>query len=240
MNIGIACEYIVALRNTPGIVPEYKFDAMLVFVSTLSMPLDGQQAAMGIRGRLSAGRWPPLFAATASQPRCCSASQRLSGHQSAPLRGRSGMTTVLEEPADLLKFVGQVVGTTSWMTVTQRQVDLFAEATGDRQWIHTDPKRAATGPFRGRIAHCYLALSLAPVVISEVVQIRELTTTLNYGLNRVRFPAPIPVGAQIRAEVRVLSVQQKISGVEAMFALTFEIDGDSRPACVADVIMLYP
>jgi len=83
------------------------------------------------------------------------------------------MTTVLEEPADLLKLVGQQIGTTEWMKVTQQQVDQFAEATGDHQWIHTDPGRAAKGPFKGTIAHGYLTLSLAPVVISQVLQIRE-------------------------------------------------------------------
>ena len=121
------------------------------------------------------------------------------------------MTTVLEEPADLLKLVGQRLGTTEWMKVTQHQVDQFAEATGDHQWIHTDPQRAAKGPFRATIAHGYLTLSLAPVVIS-----------------------------QVRAAVTVMSAQQKTSGVESVFTLTYEIDGEDRPACVADVIVLYP
>jgi acyl dehydratase len=155
-------------------------------------------------------------------------------------RERFGITTVLEEPADLLRLVGQQLGTTEWIEVTQRQVDQFAEATGDRQWIHTDPQRAAKGPFQGTIAHGYLTLALAPVVISEVLEIRELTAALNYGLNKVRFPSPVRVGAQIRAAVTVMSAQQKTSGVESVFTLTYEIDGEDRPACVADVIVLYP
>jgi acyl dehydratase len=150
------------------------------------------------------------------------------------------MATVLDEPADLLKLVGQRLGTTEWMKVTQHQVDLFADATGDHQWIHTDPARAAKGPFKGTIAHGYLTLSLAPVVISEVLQIRELTSALNYGVNKVRFPAPVRVGSQIRASVTVMSAGQKTSGVEAVMTLTYEIDGEQRPACVADVIVLYP
>jgi acyl dehydratase len=150
------------------------------------------------------------------------------------------MTTVLDEPADLLKLVGQVIGTTGWLAVTQQQVDLFAAATGDHQWIHTDPVRAAKGPFKGTIAHGYLTLSLAPVVISEVLQIRELTAALNYGLNRVRFPTPVRVGTRIRGVVTVMSARQKTSGVEGVFTLTYEIDGEDRPACVADVIVLYP
>ena len=149
------------------------------------------------------------------------------------------MTTVLEQPADLLDLVGQNLGTTEWIKVTQQQVDLFADATGDRQWIHTDAERAAKGPFKGTIAHGYLTLSLAPIVIGQVLQIRELTAALNYGLNKVRFPAPVRVGSQIRATVTVMHAQQKTSGVQAVFTLTYEIDGEKRPACVADVIVLY-
>ena len=150
------------------------------------------------------------------------------------------MTTILEQPADLLGLVGQSLGTTEWIKVTQQQVDLFADATGDRQWIHTDAERAAKGPFKGTIAHGYLTLSLTPAVIAQVLEIRELTAALNYGVNKVRFPAPVRVGAQVRAAVTVASAQQKTSGVESVFKLTYEIDGEARPACVADVIVLYP
>jgi acyl dehydratase len=150
------------------------------------------------------------------------------------------MTTVLEQPADLLGLVGQSLGTTEWIEVTQQQVDLFADATGDRQWIHIDAERAAKGPFKGTIAHGYLTLSLTPAVIAQVLEIRELTAALNYGLNKVRFPAPVRVGSQVRAAVTVASAQQKTSGVESVFKLTYEIDGQARPACVADVIVLYP
>jgi acyl dehydratase len=150
------------------------------------------------------------------------------------------MTTVLDEPADLLGLVGKSLGTTEWMKVTQQQVDMFADATGDRQWIHTDPERAARGPFRGTIAHGYLTLALTPSVIAQVLEIRELTAALNYGVERVRFPSPVRVGAQVRAAVTVMSARQKTSGVESVFTLTYEIDGQERPACVADVIVLYP
>ena len=150
------------------------------------------------------------------------------------------MTTILEEPADLLALVGQSLGATEWMNVTQQQVDLFANATGDRQWIHTDTERAAKGPFKGTIAHGYLTLSLTPAVIAQVLEIRELTAALNYGLNKVRFPAPVRVGSRVRAAVTVASAQQKTSGVESVFTLIYEIDGEDRPACVADVIVLYP
>lgn len=150
------------------------------------------------------------------------------------------MTTRLDAPADLIGLAGRQLGITDWMEITQEQVDLFADATDDHQWIHTDPRRAATGPFGGTIAHGYLTLSLAPVAIADVLQIGELTAALNYGLNKVRFPAPVPVGSKIRAVVTVNDAQQKTSGVEAVFGLTYEIEGGSRPACVADVVVLYP
>lgn len=150
------------------------------------------------------------------------------------------MTTYLDAPADLLERVGQRLGTTDWMKITQQQVDLFAEATGDRQWIHSDSDRAAKGPFKGTIAHGYLTLSLTPVVIGQVLQIREMTAALNYGVNKVRFPAPVRVGSQVRATVAVMRAEQKTSGLEAEFTLKYEIDGQTRPACVADVIVLYP
>jgi acyl dehydratase len=150
------------------------------------------------------------------------------------------MTTYLDAPTDLVERVGQRLGTTDWMKITQQQVDLFADATGDHQWIHSDPDRAAKGPFKGTIAHGYLTLSLAPVVIAQVLEIRELTAALNYGLNKVRFPAPVRVGSQVRATVSVMRAEQKTSGVEAEFTVTYEIDGEERPACVADVIVLYP
>jgi acyl dehydratase len=151
------------------------------------------------------------------------------------------MTTVLDEPADLVKLVGQRLGTTEWIRITQRRVNLFAEATGDHQWIHTGPARAPKGPFKSTVVQGYFALSLAPVVISQVLQVRQLIAALDCGVNNVRFSAPVVhVGSQIRATVTVMSAEQKISGVEAVFTLIYEIDGESRPACVADVVVLYP
>jgi acyl dehydratase len=150
------------------------------------------------------------------------------------------MNTVVDEPADLLSLVGRPLGTTDWMEITQEQVNLFADATGDHQWIHTDPARAINGPFKGTIVHGYLTLSLAPVLISQVLDIRELTAALNYGVDKVRFPAPLRVGSHLRATVTVMSARQKTSGVEAVFTLAYEIEGEPRPACVADVVVLFP
>lgn len=150
------------------------------------------------------------------------------------------MTTYLDTATDLLNRVGQRLGTTDWMKITQQQVDLFADATGDHQWIHTDQGRAAGGLFKGTIAHGYLTVSLAPIVIGRVLQIREQTAALHYGLNQVRFPAPVRVGSHVRATVSVIRAEQKTAGVEAIFALTYEIQGEKHPACLAEVIVLYP
>jgi acyl dehydratase len=150
------------------------------------------------------------------------------------------MPTIVDEPADLLRLVGRPLGNTDWLTITQQQVDLFADATGDHQWIHSNPHRAGSGPFQGTIAHGYLTLALAPAAIADVLHIREQTAALDYGLNRVRFPAPVAVGAKIRIAAAVMSARQRTSGVEVVFTLSYEIEGERRPACVADIIVLYP
>jgi acyl dehydratase len=150
------------------------------------------------------------------------------------------VTTHLEKPADLLELIGQPLGTSNWINITQRRVDLFAESTGDHQWIHTDTQRTADGPFDGAVAHNYLVLALAPMVISEVLQIRELTMAFSFGINTARFPQPVPVGSLIRASVSLISAEQKTLGVETVFGLTYRIAGIDRPACLADVVVLYP
>ncbi|MDI9951351.1 MaoC family dehydratase [Rhodococcus sp. IEGM 1305] len=149
------------------------------------------------------------------------------------------MTTHLDTPTALLDLSGHTLGTTDWLDITQDQVNRFADATDDHQWIHTDPARAAEGPFGGTIAHGYLTLSLAPMVLAEVLEIDDTTAALNYGLNKVRFPAPVPVGARLRATVTVTSAQQKPAGIETVFGLTYEVEGGGRPACIADVVVLY-
>jgi len=150
------------------------------------------------------------------------------------------MTIHLEEPADLLDLVGSPLGTTKWMKLSQQQVDLFAESTGDHQWIHTDPQRAARGPFKGTVAHSFLTLSPTPMFTSEVLQIRELTMPFTYGLGKVNFCAAVPVGSSVRATVSVISARQKTTGVESVFGPSYDIDGSDRPACTAEVSVLYP
>ncbi len=147
--------------------------------------------------------------------------------------------TTVSAPADLIGLVGATLGTTDWRTIDQSQVDTFADATGDHQWIHVDPERAARGPFGGTIAHGYLTLALAPAFIAEALTVENVSAALNYGLDKVRFPAPVRVGSRIRAVVDLVSAREKPAGVEAVFRLTYEIDGGDRPACVADAVVLY-
>jgi acyl dehydratase len=148
-------------------------------------------------------------------------------------------STTVESPIDLLDLVGQPLGVSSWHEITQDQVNMFAEATEDRQWIHTDPVRAAAGPFGGPIAHGYLTLALAPVVIAEVVEVDNVLAALNYGVNKVRFPAPVPVGSRVRGVVSLVRAEQRPAGIEAVFTVVFELDGADRPACVAEVVAIY-
>lgn len=149
------------------------------------------------------------------------------------------MSTTLSTPADLLGIVGQTLGTTEWQEITQERVNMFAEATGDHQWIHVEPERAAAGPFGGTIAHGYLTLSLAPILIAEVLVVEQITAALNYGLNKVRFPAPLRVGSKLRATVELAAAQQKANGIEAVFRLTYHVQGAERPVCIADAVVLY-
>ena len=123
------------------------------------------------------------------------------------------MATHIESVEELPSLVGTELGVTEWTKVTQEQVDRFADATGDHQWIHTDPERAASGPFGGTIAHGFLTLSLTPKVVADVLQIGDMQAALNYGLNKVRFPAPVPVGSNVRAAVGIASARQKPSGI---------------------------
>ncbi|MEE2032244.1 MaoC family dehydratase [Rhodococcus chondri] len=149
------------------------------------------------------------------------------------------MTTTLDNPRALLDLIGSELGHTDWREITQEQVNRFADATGDHQWIHTDPVRAVEGPFGTAIAHGYLTLALTPIALAEVLTIEQLGATLNYGANKVRFPAPVPVAAKLRATVTLTAAVEKPAGIEAVFTLTYEIQGGTRPVCVAEVVVVY-
>jgi acyl dehydratase len=145
----------------------------------------------------------------------------------------------LETLAELSDHIGAELGVSEWHEVTQDQVNTFAEATLDFQWIHTDPEHAAAGPFGGTIAHGYLTLSLLPLFLAQALAIDEVTAGINYGLNKVRFPTPVPVGRRIRGRVVLVDAKPRGAGVEATFGVTVELEGADRPACVAEAIVVY-
>ncbi|HEX6499451.1 MAG TPA: MaoC family dehydratase [Micromonosporaceae bacterium] len=139
---------------------------------------------------------------------------------------------------ELAAAVGEHLGYSEWHTVTQQQVDQFAEATGDHQWIHVDPRRAASGPFGATIAHGYLTLSLIPVLSSEIYTVKDVRIGINYGSNKVRFPRHVPVGARIRAGAELLSVTPVAQGRQIVTRYVVEIEGEEKPACVAETVTL--
>lgn len=140
--------------------------------------------------------------------------------------------------ADLTSAVGTHLGYSDWRAITQQQVDQFAATTDDHQWIHTDPKRAAVGPFGATIAHGFLTLSLLTSLVGEVYRVDGLTMSINYGFDSVRFPAPVPVGSRVRAGVELRSLERGATGLRSVSRITVEIEGADKPACVADWIAL--
>ena len=144
---------------------------------------------------------------------------------------------IINGSAGLKAVVGEHLGYIDWMDITQERVQLFAEATGDYQWIHIDVERAKKeSPFGGPIAHGYLTLSLAPVLLTQVVTTTGFKMGVNYGCNKVRFMSAVPVGARLRLGAKLLSVDDITGGVQSTYELTFECEGASKPSCVAEVI----
>ena len=139
---------------------------------------------------------------------------------------------------ELAAAVGQVE-TSDWITIDQERVNLFADATDDHQWIHVDPERAAHGPFGGTIAHGYLSLALLPALASGRFRVDGMVMGINYGLDKVRFPHPVPVGSRVRAHSEIVSVEEVAQGVRVKLLVTVEIDGVDKPAAVAESISLY-
>ena len=135
---------------------------------------------------------------------------------------------------DLKAAVGEQLGYTDWLEVDQKRIDLFAEATGDHQWIHVDPEKAAAGPFGTTIAHGYLTLSLLPLFGPQLISVEGVKMGVNYGTNKVRFPAPVPVGSRVRATATITSVDEVPGGVQVATAFTVEREGGDKPVCVAE------
>lgn len=136
-------------------------------------------------------------------------------------------------------LVGVELGPTVWQEITQERIDAFAEATGDAQWIHTDPVRAAAGPFGTTIAHGYLTLSLCASLLFEVLRVDGVGLTVNYGVNRVRFPAPVPVGSRVRGRFTVVSVDDVAGGEQAVIEATVEREGSEKPVCAAELVLRF-
>ena len=149
------------------------------------------------------------------------------------------MPTVVDSLDSLAGLIGQPLQPSSWVEVGQERINAFAAATGDRQWIHTDPERAKDGPFGGTIAHGYLTLSLLIPMWTESLDVREVTTKINYGLNKVRFPAPVPAGSKLRATATLAAVDPVPGGAQLTADIAIEIDGAAKPACIAQLLVRF-
>lgn len=134
------------------------------------------------------------------------------------------------------EHVGEHLGYSQWRQVTQKEIDLFAEATGDHQWIHVDAEKAAKGPYGKTIAHGYLTLSLVPVLVQQIYKVTGLSMQVNYGVDKLRFPAPVPVDSRIRGGAELIKVDRTNNGARATVRVTVEVEGSERPACVVDTI----
>jgi acyl dehydratase len=137
---------------------------------------------------------------------------------------------------DLQPLVGQEIAVSDWLTVDQARIDKFADATGDHQWIHVDPERAASGPFGTTVAHGFLTLSLLPELAQHAFAVADTRMGVNYGLNRVRFPAPVPAGGRIRGRFRLLGYEPLDGGAQIVMEVTMELEGASKPVCVAESV----
>ncbi|SCK53803.1 Acyl dehydratase [Streptomyces sp. WMMB 714] len=146
---------------------------------------------------------------------------------------------VFSSTAELAAAVGQELGVSDWLEIDQKRIDLFAEATGDHQWIHVDPARAQDGPFGTTIAHGYLTLSLLPDLVPRVLRVEGARMGVNYGVNKVRFPAPVPVGSRLRARVELVDVSEAGEGVQVAAKVTVEREGGDKPVCVAETLSRY-
>ena len=150
------------------------------------------------------------------------------------------MTTTVHGLDGVRSLAGQDLGTSSWLDVTQERVNTFADATGDHQWIHVDVERARTGPFGGTIAHGYLTVSLIIPLFVELLDIQDVGMGVNYGLDKLRFPSPVPVGSRIRLHGSVASVDDVPGdGVQVRLDFTVEVEGAQKPACIAQALYRY-
>lgn len=153
-----------------------------------------------------------------------------------------------QHPTELQAHVGQTVAVSNWLTITQAQINGFADATGDQQWIHVNPEKAAAGPFGCTVAHGFLTLALLPQIFATALQIEGIRMAVNYGLNRVRFPAPVPVGSRLRGHLKLLvctplevldATANTSGGMQMTWEVTTEREGSSKPVCIAESLVRY-
>lgn len=149
------------------------------------------------------------------------------------------MATVFAKPADLLTSVGKELDNSDWLEITQERINLFADATGDHQWIHVDPKKAKDGPFGACIAHGYLTLSLVNLFLPQIIEVQGFTHAVNVGMDKTRFPAAVPVNSVLRGKGQLISVEEIKGAIQSVVRVTVEIQGSDRPACVVDTISRY-
>jgi len=149
------------------------------------------------------------------------------------------MATTVQGLEGLQEWVGKQLGESEPLEVTQELVNLFADATGDHQWIHVDPERAKTGPFGGPIAHGYFTISLAPVLLAQILRVEGVAMGVNYGLNKLRFPSPVPVGGKIVLSAFLAGADEIPGGAQVTIDLTFQVQGAPKPACVAQAVYRY-
>jgi acyl dehydratase len=150
------------------------------------------------------------------------------------------MTRIFDGIAAVRDAVGEHLGYSDWLEITQDRIDQFADATGDHQWIHVDVERAAKeSPFGTTIAHGYLTLSLVSYFLPQVVEVRGISMGLNYGTDKVRFPAPVPVGSKLRAGGELTDVRDVPGGIQTTMTVTVEVDGADKPACVAEILSRF-
>lgn len=149
-------------------------------------------------------------------------------------------TTVFEDLDAVRGAVGTHLGYSDWLEITQERVDRFADATGDHQWIHVDPERARReSPFGGPIAHGYLTVSLSNLFLPQVVEVRGISAGVNYGVDKIRFPTPVPVGGRVRAGVELIDVSEVAGGIQTTMRITIELEGATKPACVIESLSRY-
>ncbi len=147
--------------------------------------------------------------------------------------------TVFKTPLDMEASVGQRLGESEWLLIDQARINLFADATGDHQWIHVDPERAKTGPFGTTIAHGYLTMSLVNMFLPQIIDVQGISMGVNYGADKMRFPSPVKVNSRVRGVGELIAVEHVKGGIQSTVRVTVEIEGSDRPACVVDTISRY-